>query len=276
MKPFLFLLIFEITCIYSGAATVDTVLIFSKSMHKNVKCAVIKPDKYGDNKTDFPVVYLLHGYSGDYSNWVRIAPNLLQAVDESGVLVVCPDGAYNSWYFDSPLDSTLRYETNITFEVPEYIDVHYRTIADRKARAITGLSIGGHGSLYLAIRHKGVFGAAGSMSGGVDIRPFPDNWDIKKTLGDYSTHPENWNNNTVNTIVDQLQNGDLKIIFDCGTDDFFLEVNRQLHQKLLERKIDHDYTERPGGHDWVYWNNSIKYQLLFFHEYFMQNKVLKE
>ena len=260
--------------ITSHAASVDTILIYSNSMHKNVKCVVIKPAGYEDEKQRFPVLYLLHGWSGDYSNWVLKVPALLQEVDESGCMVVCPDGAYNSWYFDSPVDTNIRYETNVALEIPAYIDAHYRTIANRKARAITGLSMGGHGALYLAIRHENVFGAAGSMSGGVDFRPFPDNWDIKKVLGDYSTHAENWNKNVVVDLVDSLHNGDLKMIIDCGVGDFFLQVNRNLHQKLLAAKIDHDYIERPGEHNWDYWSNSIKYQLLFFHDYFLEQKVL--
>jgi S-formylglutathione hydrolase FrmB len=243
-------------------------------MHKNVKCVVIKPAGYEDEKQRFPVLYLLHGWSGDYSNWVLKVPALLQEVDESGCIVVCPDGAFNSWYFDSPVNTSIRYETNVALEIPAYIDAHYRTIADRKARAITGLSMGGHGALYLAIRHEDVFGAAGSMSGGVDFRPFPNNWDIKKVLGDYSTHAENWNKNVVVDLVDSLHNGDLKMIIDCGVGDFFLQVNRNLHQKLLAAKIDHDYIERPGEHNWDYWSNSIKYQLLFFHDYFLEHKVL--
>jgi S-formylglutathione hydrolase FrmB len=276
MKSAISLLLFFFAFVFSKAATVDTVLIYSKSMHKNVKCIVIKPNEYNNNSKRFPALYLLHGYSGNYSDWVLKAPDLLQNVDETKFLVICPDGAYNSWYFDSPLDTTMKYETNVALEIPAYIDEHYRTIANRKARAIAGLSMGGHGAFYLAIRHQNVFGAVGSMSGGVDIRPFPDNWDIKKYLGDYTTHPDNWNNNTVINVIDTLKNGTLSITFDCGVGDFFLQVNRNLHQKLLDKKIDHDYTERPGEHNWEYWNNAVKYQLLFFRQYFIKNKVLSE
>ena len=65
-------------------------------------------------------------------------------------------------------------------------------------------------------------------------------------------------------ILDSLQPGQLNIIFDCGVDDFFIEVNRNLHQALLEKKIDHDYIERPGNHSMTYWRNSILYQLVYF------------
>lgn len=256
------------------SASVDTVVIYSHSMHKNVKCVVIMPDSYSNDSLHYPVVYLLHGWSGDYSSWVTYCPDLLKAIDRNKVIAVCPDGDYDSWYFDAPLDSTMKYETNVAVEVPAYIDAHYRTIKDRYARAITGLSMGGHGALYLAIKHKDIFGAAGSMSGGVDFRPFPDKWGIKKYLGDYSSHKENWDRNVVINLVDSLQNGDLKIIFGCGVNDFFINVNRALHQKLLDKKIDHDYVERPGEHNWDYWNNAIQFQLLFFHNFFVANKAL--
>jgi S-formylglutathione hydrolase FrmB len=135
--------------------------------------------------------------------------------------------------------------------------------------------MGGHGAMYLAVRHSSLFGAAGSMSGGVDFRPFPDNWDIKKYLGDFATHADNWNKNTVINAVDQLKNKELAIMVDCGIEDFFLQVNRNLHQKLIDKKIDHDYIERPGGHDWNYWNNAVKYQLLFFKNFFNKNNALQ-
>jgi len=273
-QKFIVAIPFFITGFITKAATVDTAIIYSNCMHKNVKCVVIKPDVYNNDTMHFPVLYLLHGWSGNYSDWIKMAPDLLHAVDENGFVVVCPDGDYDSWYFDSPIDSTMKYETNVTLEIPAYIDSAYRTIANRNARAISGLSMGGHGALYLAIKHKDIFGAAGSMSGGVDFRPFPENWGIKKYLGDYNSHKENWDKNVVINLVDSLQNGDLKIIFDCGVNDFFINVNRALHQKLMDRKIDHDYIERPGEHNWIYWNNSVKYQLLFFHNFFVANKMM--
>ena len=76
--------------------------------------------------------------------------------------------------------------------------------------------MGGHGALYLAIKHQDVFGAAGVMSGGVDIRPFPDNWDMAKRLGAYSEQPERWEKNTVINMLYLLRPGSLSLIIDCG------------------------------------------------------------
>jgi S-formylglutathione hydrolase FrmB len=81
-------------------------------------------------------------------------PELKTYADEYKVLIVCPDGGNSSWYFDSPVDSTMKYETYIGKEVPDYIDAHYKTIKNRTARAITGLSMGGHGALFIAFRHS--------------------------------------------------------------------------------------------------------------------------
>ena len=139
---------------------------------------------------------------------------------------------------------------------------------ESKGRAITGLSMGGHGGLWTAIRHKDTFGACGSTSGGVDIRPFPKNWDMAKRLGDYESNKEIWDTHTVINQIDKIQNGDLAIIFDCGEADFFIQVNKDLHNRLLEKKIDHDFITRPGGHTGEYWNNAIDYQILFFDKFF--------
>ena len=103
----------------SFAGTVDTIIIRSNSMQKNIKCVVIKPDSYKKEKTYYPVVYLLHGHSGSYNNWIKRVPDLSQYADDYQLLIVCPDGDFNSWYLDSPIDSTKKYETYIAKEVPE-------------------------------------------------------------------------------------------------------------------------------------------------------------
>lgn len=162
----------------------------------------------------------------------------------------------------------MKYETYFSKELISAIDTKYNTIGEKTNRAITGLSMGGHGAFYLAFKHPDVWGAAGSMSGGVDIRPFPNSWDIRKRLGDYAEHKQNWEENTVINMVYRLDGKNLKLVFDCGVDDFFYDANKRLHEKLLERNIPHTYMERPGSHNWDYWSNSIKYQLLFFSDFF--------
>ncbi len=257
--------------LFAKAGEIDTISVYSNTMKKEIKCVIVKPERY--RKMDkLPVVYLLHGWSGNYAQWVKEATQLGRKADELGLLLVCPDGGYDSWYFDSPIDSSVRYETFITKELVPYIDTHYKTDADRQHRAITGLSMGGHGAFYLSIRHIDLFGAVGSISGGVDFRPFPKNWNISGRLGDTACCKTNWDQHVVINLADKLQPGDLKITFDCGVEDFFIPGNRALHQKLLDKKIDHDYAERPGGHTSAYWTNSIDYHLLFFRKVFDKAK----
>lgn len=251
-------------CFILHAGTADTISIYSNSMKKQIKCVVITPNSYSKSKSRFAVVYLLHGHGGNYAQWLNTAPQLLQKADELQLILVCPDAGYGSWYLNSPVDKTFQYETFTAKELVTYIDNHYKTIANKQHRAVTGLSMGGHGALYLSIRNKEVFGAAGSICGGVDIRPFPNYWDLKKRLGDTICCKQNWEKHTVMNTVNQLKNGEIRLIIDCGLNDFFLDVNRALHQKLLRLKIDHDYTERPGNHNKEYWGSAVDYHLLFF------------
>ena len=264
MKKLRYTLFLVLLFFSAQAAHVDTIQVFSPSMNKNIKTCVIVPDNYKKSKKKFPVVYLLHGYSGNYATWVKSFKEVSQQVDRYGFIAIGVDGNYSSWYFNSPIDPTFKYETYIIDELVPFIDKKYKTIASREGRAISGLSMGGHGALYLSLKHQDVFGAAGSMSGGVDIRPFSEKWDIKNRLGAITDFPENWEKNTVVNLIELNQNNNLKLIIDCGVDDFLIESNRELHRRLVYNKVAHDYTERPGAHTWEYWENALPYHVFFF------------
>lgn len=245
-------------------------MVPSASMNKEVPVTIITPNGYNPEGTQtYDVVYLLHGYSDDNEAWYergKVAPH----ADLYNLIFVCPHGN-NSWYWDSPIDPAYRYETFMTEELIGWIDTNYKTNAQRSGRAITGLSMGGHGALYLALRHQELFGAAGSTSGGVDIRPF-DDWEISTRLGSREEYPQHWEDYTVINLLHLLPaDGSLALIVDCGTEDFFYEVNCALHAELTKRGIPHDFYVRPGMHNWSYWQGSIKYQLLFFDNYFKNN-----
>lgn len=271
MKRILSTLLIVVAFVSARAAIVDTIQVFSKSMQKNIKAVVVTPDNYASAQK-LPVVYLLHGYSGNHLDWINKAKGFEKAADQHQLIIVCPDGGFGSWYWNSPIDAASQYETFISGELVKAIDSKYKTIPDRKGRGITGLSMGGHGALYLAFKHQDVFGAAGSMSGGVDIRPFPNNWDMAKRLGSYAEFPERWEKNTVINMLNLLTPNSLALIIDCGTEDFFFKVNENLHEHLLYRNIPHDYIARPGGHTWPYWTNAVKFQLLFMSNFFNSAK----
>src|SRR5690606_6866936 len=161
--------------IVAHAATIDTVSVPSAAMKKEIKTVIINPDNYAE-LSSLPVVYLLHGYSGNYADWVNKAPDIKRSADLYGLMIVCPDGGYGSWYWDSPVDSAFRYETFVALELVKWVDSQYNTIASRAGRAITGPSMGGRGALCLGMRHLDIDGAAGRTAGGRDLRSFPLWW----------------------------------------------------------------------------------------------------
>jgi S-formylglutathione hydrolase FrmB len=249
------------------AAVVDTVSIHSKSMHKETRCVVIVPA--GAETQRLPVLYLLHGLGGDHQSWLRIKPELPQLADQLQMLIVCPNGGVRSWYLDSPIDSSFRYETYMIRELIPFIDSHFKTIATREGRAIAGLSMGGHGSLYLSIQHPDLFGAVASTSGSVDLFKKTFSWKYKEMiLGDTICCKDNWTRHSVMSISDRLRPGELSIHLDCGTEDDLYASNKRLHEKWAAAGIEHTYLEGPGKHDAAYWNKSIDPILAFVHRFF--------
>lgn len=151
------LLLFVIyNSILAYASQVDTLMVYSQSMTKSIPNVVIQPDGYANQEEAFPVLYLLHGAGGDFSGWVTSVPKIKEYVDKYNIIIVCPDGASTSWYFDSPIDAKMKYESYVSKELIEAIDAKYNTLATKSGRAITGLSMGGHGALYLAFKHQDI------------------------------------------------------------------------------------------------------------------------
>ena len=93
--------------------------------------------------------------------------------------------------------------------------------------------MGGHGALYLAIRNKNLFGNAGSMSGGVDLRFSTKKYDISKRIGTVEQSPLEWENRSVVNMVMGLKSNELNLIIDCGVSDFFYPINAALHRAFI-------------------------------------------
>ncbi len=251
----------------ASAAKVDTITVSSKYIDPAMKVVVITPDgRMPDDR--FPVVYLLHGHGGKYSDWVKHVPRIKELADQHRMMIVCPDGR-NSWYIDAVNNPAMQMESFITNDLLTAIDSRYPTLADAKHRAITGLSMGGHGAMWLGLRHPDLFGSMGSMSGGLDITPFPNKWHIADAIGPMEGNEDAWAQHSVINLIPNAEPGQ-NITIDCGIDDFFAGVNDNVHQALVKAKIPHDYTSRPGRHSWQYWANSIVYHLQYFAEAFNQ------
>ncbi len=252
-------------------AQVDTTITLpSANMPSPVKVSVAVPAGYlTSDTTSYPVVFLLNGYGGnnkDYPTRMKL-DSLATAY---GMIFVCPDGR-DSWYWDSPVVKNQRMESFIVNDLVKFADDSLRTISDRDHRAIAGLSMGGHGALFIAMRHSDIFGSAGSMSGGVDITQpkFHNSWKMKKWLGEYKANPKRWAEHTVINLVPTLKPGQLNIIFSCGADDFFYKVNNALDSAMTKHNIPHIYLTTPGyGHSWAYWRMALPPQLDFFKKQF--------
>lgn len=262
-----------------NAAEVDTLQVYSQAMQKEMPAAVVLPDSYSRVNKDFPVLYLLHGGRGGFRDWLTKVPDkklVHRMADQYNIIIVTPEGGSLSYYFDSPNVEDSQYETFISKELVEEIDGSYRTINEKKGRVIAGLSMGGHGAFFIAAQHPELYSAAGSMSGVMDINPAT--WEVPKEfvqtrlgtferlLGPPEDSSKPYRDYTAVGLADRMKKNDVKLIFECGVDDFLINTNRALHQKLLANGTPHVYIERPGEHSWDYWANALPYHLLFLYK----------
>jgi len=278
------LIILLISTVSAFAAKVDTLAVPSAKMGKTYNAAVALPDSYAQSKKSYPVLYLLHGAYGHFDDWLKKTPSqnaVKKLADQYSIIIVMPEGETFSFYLDSPVNNQSQFETYITSELIEKIDKTYRTINNAKGRAITGLSMGGHGALFLSTKHPDLFSAAGSMSGAVDMGSMftPESKERMKGLmapvfGPDGASQKIYASYAVLNMIDQIKSNNLPIIIDIGVDDFLIESNRELHRRLVYAKVPHEYTERPGAHTWEYWEGALPYQVLFFHNVFKMNGLV--
>lgn len=229
----------------------DIVHIPNKDLQKDLKASVFLPKKYHSTDKKFPVIYLLHGYSGNHRSWPKIVP-LQKYADSLCIIFVCPDGNYDSWYLDSPVKIKSRFESYIIEAVIPFINQNYRVITEAQGRAISGSSMGGHGALTIFCKHLDLFCAASSISGILDLTFFAENWNIKNVLGEMNNNHTVWAQHSFTGTMTHLQETQKPLLIDCGLSDFALDVNRKAHKKLDSLNISHQYYERPGTHSHTY------------------------
>ena len=237
--------------------------IYSKAMDKSPNATVILPKSYGKTNKKYPVVYMLHGWTGDNKNFTYYDKEIGKLADLYDLILVMADGNFNKWYFDSTVNSKYQYGTYVGKEIPEYIDKNYKTIKNRSARAITGYSMGGFGAFNAVMNYPETFGNLGSMSGSVDLEKYHTKWNIEKIFGEEA----DWGKIAVKNNLYKILDKKVNIIFGCGTGDDFITINRELHEKMTILDIPHTYIERPGKHDWDYWRTELEFQLLYFSKY---------
>ena len=107
--------------------------------------------------------------------------NCQKYADKYGFILICPDGLYDSWYINSPALRGSQYQDFFFFDLVPRMEKAFRV--DKKNVFITGLSMGGHGALYLFSQNSSVFRAAGSLSGAVDLKTCYTDYGIPLYLG---------------------------------------------------------------------------------------------
>ena len=238
----------------------DKLIYQSKNLPKPDTTWVFKPKNYNETQK-LPVIFLLHGYSGNYKQWNSIM-DAQKYADEYGFIIVCPDGLFDSWYLNSPAKKDWQYESFFFDEL--YPDIKSKYKVDNRYVFISGLSMGGHGALYLFIKKPELFTSAGSTSGGVMLRDFSAKYGLNALLGNPSKEDKIWDEYSVVPNIYKLQNTNKPFIFDCGSEDFFYAYNNDLKKKADELKLKATYISQPGAHNKAYWEKSIKQQFAYF------------
>src|SRR6266566_154556 len=145
---------------------IETIQLQSKLFGATLPYNIILPPDYAVSPvTRYPVLYLLHGLTGHYTDW-RARTNVADYAAHYRLIVVMPEGN-NGWYTDSATVPTDKYETYILQELIPDVQRRYRTIEDRSGRAIAGLSMGGYGAIKFGLKSPSTFVFAASMSGAV-------------------------------------------------------------------------------------------------------------
>jgi S-formylglutathione hydrolase FrmB len=236
----------------------------SKLLNTTLPYNVILPTDYDTPRaTRYPVLYLLHGLTGHYSDWVS-RTNIADYASEYRLIVVMPEGN-DSCYSDS---GASKYESYILQELIPDVQQRYRTIEARYGRAIAGLSMGGYGAIKFGLKSPQTFVFAGSMSGVFGITRFseeevPGSWrESLKLFGPVGS--ETRKANDLVEIVGKLRAERMPSLpyfyFDCGTEDspLIFPSNRELAILMFEKKIPHEYRELPGDHSWGYWDRQVQ------------------
>ena len=251
----------------AASSRVETIRFQSKLINTTLPYNVILPADYDTARTTrYPVLYLLHGLDGHYSDWIS-RTNIADYASEYRLIVVMPEGD-DGWYTDSATVTTDKYESYILQELLPDVQQRYRTIEARYGRAIAGLSMGGYGAIKFGLKSPQMFVFAASMSGAFGVTRFsekdiPNNWqDSIKLFG-----PVGSETRKANDLFDLIQKvPPARVSFlpyfylDCGTEDSSLifPYNRELSALMYEKKIPHEYRELPGDHSWGYWDRQVR------------------
>ncbi len=246
-----------------STALVDS--FYAPSLGKTKKFTYLLPSPY-QKSVKYPILYLLHGYGDDYLGW-STRTNISKYVGGMPLIVVMPDGE-NSWYVNSIGNFSARFEDYIAIDLLRYIQTHFSV--DTTRQAIAGLSMGGNGSLVLAMRHPAQFKFAGSLSGAItvphlnaDTSSLAVKYLSESLLKAYGSQPsEFWDRHDVFHLFRPLAKSTAPYLYlVIGIQDEyrdFVTAHRQLIDSLRTSNIAYEYHEIPGNHSWAFWDREIQ------------------
>lgn len=255
----------------------------SKKLGKEVSYSIYLPSDYNTSQRNYPVLYLLHGYTDDETMWIQtgevkeIADKAIGNGDASQMIIVMPD-AWDTWYINQ-YDGKAPYEDMFFEELIPYIEKTYRAHSRQEFRAIAGLSMGGYGSFLYSLHHPEMFSACAPLSAAIfddstmERRQAQSHKDLFSRL--FGPGLDYWHKNSVLKMLSELDKDNLPRIryyIDCGDKDGLLEGNFQAHKIMQEKGMKHEFRVRGGGHTWLYWRTALPEVLSFVSGAFRRNQ----
>lgn len=253
---------------------------FSEVLHMSVNLNVILPQNISiDNPVNgghftppYPVLYLLHGYNGDHTVWVR-RTSVERYASDKGIVIIMP-AAHLSFYTDMHVG--FRYWTFISEELPAICHDLFPQITTNPAQTFAaGLSMGGYGAFKLGLALPERFRAVASLSGAVDVAALmdrlqtqnPDEGDGFRYL--YGEKEIRGSENDLFALAKRAQEEGKRLpeMYQwCGRQDFLYEDNIRLRDYLQSIGADLTYEEGKGDHQWKYWDSGIERVLIWIQE----------
>lgn len=233
----------------------------SAALDREMPYRVLTPAAADAAGRRYPVLYLLHGLGGHFTDWTKYT-RLAHHLAGAGLIVVMPEGA-NSWYVNWHDGADEGWEDYLSRDLIAEVDARFPTDARRESRFIAGLSMGGYGALRMGLKHPEQYAIAASLSGALDVtRRETYGWDdgiraeFLRTFGPMGSARRR--EDDVMALASRAGPSALPFFYiDCGADDPFLPGNREVAAILQKRKVPYEYRETPGRHNWPYWDRQI-------------------
>lgn len=282
--PLLLATIFTLNAFSQSGKVFDNLSMNSKILNMERKYAVYLPPDYETSERSYPVLYLLHGAGDDQSGWIQfgevlqIADKAIKEGTSTAMIIVMPDANTGQRGYTNDVKGNWRYEDFFFEEFLPFIEGKYRIRAEKRYRAVAGLSMGGGGSFYYALHRPDLFSAACPLSSSTGPLNREDTKNYIKRMGRTDAGQAEidawYEKYSVTEMVKNLPEEGIKAVrwyIDCGDDDFLFEGNALVHITLRKRNIPHEYRVRDGAHNWTYWRESLPEVLRFvsigFHQH---------